>query len=104
MVNAVNIEISVKIDKLSKINERINEKNDDYNLISYNCSTFATDIWNIATEKRWYTACFLTPTNVMDDIKKDYPDYTHDNTLPKSKIVGHYDKKNNVFHYIEHME
>lgn len=104
MANAVNIEISVKIEKLSKINEKINEKNDNYNLIRYNCSTFATDIWNIAAEKSWYTGWFRKPVNVMDDIKKDDSNRTYDNTLPKSKTVGHYDKNYNIFHYIEHLE
>lgn len=103
MVNAVNIEISVSIDKLNKITKKIKEKNDTYNLIWYNCSTFATELWYIVCDKSWYTGWFRKPEAVMKNIKNDYSNYTYNNSLPKKRTTGHYNKSQNAFHYVEHL-
>lgn len=64
------------IDTLSKI---LKSKNSTYNVITYNCATFTTDIWNQLNGTKYWTGWNQTPGSVMDDID-DYS-YTKDNNV-----------------------
>ena len=81
MTNARNYSVTLTTEKLNKISEKISNKNNDYSLITYNCATFATELWNIATGKSWWTGWFRTPSNIRDDIKATTPLLTH-RTIP----------------------
>lgn len=65
---------------LSSLSSKIIEKNNDYNLVTYNCATFATELWNIATGTSYWTGWFRSPGNVLHEIETDYTSTYHTGT------------------------
>ena len=74
------------------VSQIIKEKNNEYNLIGYNCSNFATEIWNKASGAKWptgdYPMYYLEPKDVCANIKANNK---YDEN-PKLKPKGYYYK------------
>lgn len=92
--------VSKKITKntLNTVSNLLKEKNDDYNLMTYNCATFSTHVWNEAMGTTFWTGWFRQPSNVVDDIKGNYKgEYVYNNyALTRAYNFYHYNKKNNT--------
>lgn len=58
--------------KIISVSKLIRQKNDSYDVISYNCATFSTDIWNTATGSSFDTGNFRKPSAVREDIMNSY--------------------------------
>ena len=69
--------VSYQLDasRLGAVSDFIKSKNDIYNLTTYNCATFACDLWNHVSGSNYYTGWFRAPRQLRDDIIRDYPDY-----------------------------
>jgi len=65
---------NISVSKLVSVTDFIKGKNDVYNLLSYNCATFACDLWNHVADTNYWTGWFRAPRQLRDDIKRDYPD------------------------------
>lgn len=63
---------SISLSKLSGVSALIKSKNDTYNVITYNCATFATDVWNHVADTSYYTGWFRAPINIRNEIISDY--------------------------------
>lgn len=66
---------TISLSKLSQMSIVIKNKNSDYNVMTYNCATFATELWNIADDKTYWTGWFRTPYNIWHEIGVDYSPY-----------------------------
>ena len=69
----VYVSYDLNVDNLADVSSFIKSKNDIYDLISYNCATFACDLWNHVTGTNYYTGWFRAPRQLRDDIIRDYP-------------------------------
>ena len=74
------------------VSQIIKEKNNEYVLIGYNCSNFATEIWNKVSGAKWetgdYPLYYLEPKDVCANIKANNK-YVEN---PKLKPKGYYYK------------
>lgn len=66
--------------KISRVSNVISDKNDIYNLMTYNCANFSTEIWNIVDDKSYWTGWFRDPSFVIKDIVGGYNDYKVEST------------------------
>lgn len=64
---------------IATLTKILKEKNSRYNVITYNCATFTTDIWNQLNGTKYWTGWNQRPSSVKDNIK-DY-EYTADNDV-----------------------
>jgi hypothetical protein len=78
---------------LNSISQKILDKNDDYNLTTYNCATFSTEIWNLATGSTYWTGWFRTPANVRNQITNEFSEYYSSNySLATANNFFYFDK------------
>ena len=68
----VYVTLDLSISKLNEISTIIKNQNNNYNLIWYNCSNFATEIRNKAADKNYYNGWFRNPGAICNEIKTDY--------------------------------
>lgn len=101
MANDCSYEVVINNEKLNNISKLIREKNDSYDLTTYNCSNFSTDLWNIADNRSWWSGWFRSPYYVMKDIKGAYSDYSTSNYVESSTWYGHYDTKENMWNKMQ---
>ena len=91
MVDNIYTSVALTNSNISTLNTILKEKNSKYNLITYNCATFTTDVWNKINGTSYWTGWNQTPGSVKDDID-DYT-YTSDNdVLTYSSNVYFYDE------------
>lgn len=65
---------------ISTLTQLLISKDNTYDLISYNCATFASDVWNKVTGSTYWTGWFKEPWNVKNEIK-DYTYYDGSSSL-----------------------
>ncbi|MCR4698722.1 MAG: hypothetical protein K5762_05070 [Bacilli bacterium] len=90
MKNAVRYEVTITNDELSQISDLIIEKNDAYNLLTYNCATFATEVFNIVENSSLWTGWGRSPSLFQNDLKDHYA-VTYDNEVEYSEDYKHWD-------------
>lgn len=88
-VDDIYAKVTIDNNKLSEISQIIKDKNNTYNLMTYNCATFSTEIWNKAANKSFWTGWFRTPDYVIADIKGNYT-YYNGNYLTPSQTFSYY--------------
>lgn len=84
--------INLDDNQINKLTTVLVKKNSTYNLISYNCATFTTDVWNQLTGSSYWTGWNQTPGSVKDDID-DYKYYNGNNSLTYTSNVRFYNEK-----------
>lgn len=92
ITNIARYEVTLTSSKLAQISSILVNKNDTYNLLTYNCANLATDIWNIADDQNWWSFGTRLPSHVRNDIISTYPDgYSSNNYFVPSASFQHYD-------------
>ena len=76
---------------LEKLNQVLVDKNSSYNVITYNCATFTTEIWNKLNDTTYWTGWFRKPSNNKDDIS-NYTHYDGNDSLTYTNAVYYYDQ------------
>ncbi len=79
MTNNIYTSMTLNNSDITTLTKILKEKNSRYNVITYNCATFTTDIWNQLNGTKYWTGWNQTPSSVMDDID-DYS-YNKDNNV-----------------------
>ena len=72
------------------MNHAIRNWNNDYWLTDTNCSTFATDIWNLLSSEDFTLSWPNTPSELKDQIE-DVEDYQIISDIPEITYFGYYD-------------
>lgn len=91
--NQVLLKRTISDAKLSSVSSLIQQKNNTYSLVFYNCATFACDVWNTAFDEDFPTTWFLQPQAVMDTIENE-TGYQTSNYVPNASIFVQYDNGN----------
>lgn len=79
---------SSNIANLSSLVKSVNSK---YSLVTYNCATFTTDVWNTLNGTNYWTGWNQTPSSVKDDID-DYTYYNGNNSLTYTSSIYYYNE------------
>lgn len=97
MCSACQYEVIINKSDLDNVTKILKEKNDTYNLLTYNCANLSTEIWNTLAGTSWWTGWNRSPRFVILDIKGAYLDYIESNYVDSSDWYGHYDTKINMW-------
>lgn len=84
--------------KLNIVNDKIIEHAETYNALGYNCATFATEVWNLATGSGHWCGWFRRPQNCIDEIIAHYDDY-EDYNLTYTDDYYHFNRSGTKYVY-----
>ena len=84
--------------KLNEISTIIKNRNDTYNVVTYNCAHFAMEIWNNVANKNSYNGWFKSPGQVRNEIVNDFKSsYLYGNyALKQTNRFFYYNKSNST--------
>ena len=93
--NDVHLTCTVDSNELGTINSKIYQKRDYYNLLSYNCSSFACELWNIASGESLSAGWINTPDYLRYNMM-NYSSYTYSTifNIGNSSTFCYYDTAN----------
>lgn len=80
MTDDIYCKTTLTASNISALTQLLISKDNTYDLITYNCATFASDVWNKVTGSTYWTGWFKAPLNVRNEIK-DYAYYDGSSSL-----------------------
>lgn len=90
MEDDVYAKMTLSTSDLSTLSIILKNANSKYNVITYNCATFTTEIWNKLNSTSYWTGWFRKPTNVKDDITYNYTYYNGNDSLTYTSNIYFY--------------
>ncbi len=99
MTNNIYTSMTLDNSDIITLTKILKEKNSRYNVITYNCATFTTDIWNQLNGTKYWTGWNQTPSSVMDDID-DYSYNKDNNVLTYTSEVYFYNESEGKLTYL----